>query len=216
MSILALRLTLETRECRPAMFNLVFTFALWGAALAIDYAWIPSGEHRSLVAASCRLAGQAMLIFSIGLYARHVLLDAEGLLPERQVKPQREKRVKKTKVSNQICDDSENGKSLKVDSAHKNSDKRTDLQPHTPVSQPSNRGPLASRVASAASTNAASASSASSRSSRYDDDEIEDDNARRPLIGDDDDDDDSNGGRKMSRAERKKLRKMQRQQRDDD
>ena len=123
------------------------------------------------------------------------------------------KKLKKQKPSD---DDAETGKSTKIDSAHKTSDKRTDLQPHTAGAQPANRGPLSGRVASVSSSHAASSSNASNRS-RVDDDEEDDRDSSRTNRGyDEEDDDPAGGGRKMSRAERKKLRKMQRQQQDDD
>jgi hypothetical protein len=213
LAVLALRLSMETRECRSAMIGIIVAFALWTAALAIDCKWINYGAHAPLIAAAGRLIGQVTLLLSIGLYARHVLFDAEGLLPQREPKPPREKKVKKQK-SNGDEEGSETGKSTKFDSAHKSSDKRTDLQPHTSAPQPANRGPLSGRVASVSSS---SSSTVSNRSRVEEDDDDDRDTSRRNRDYDDgDDDDDNGGGRKMSRAERKKLRKMQRQQRDEE
>lgn len=211
LAVLALRLTMETRECRSAMIGIIFAFTLWTAALAIDCRWINYGAHAPLIAAAGRLIGQVTLLLSIGLYARHVLFDAEGLLPQREPKPAREKK-KKQRSSD---DDTETGRSTKIDTAHKTSDKRTDLQPHTSVNQPANRGPLAGRVASVSSSNSATA--AANRSRVEDDEEDDRDSSRRNRDYDEEEDEDYNGGgRKLSRAERKRLRKLQRQQQDDD
>jgi hypothetical protein len=212
LSVLALRLTMETRECRSAMAGIIAAFLLWTSALAIDCQWISVSAHASLIAAAGRLIGQLTLLLSIGLYARHVLFDAEGLIPQREPKPPREKKVKKQKSSD------EDGKSTKIDSAHKTSDKRTDLQPHTAAAQPAGRGPLAGRVASVSSSNSVTSSSTSNRSRVEDDEEDDQDSSRRNRDYDEEEDEEygSGSGRKLSRDDRKRLRKMQRQQRDDD
>jgi hypothetical protein len=214
LSVLALRLTMETRECRSAMIGIIFAFTLWNVALAVDCEWINYGAHASLIAAAGRLIGQVTLLLSIGLYARHVLFDAEGLLPQRELKPPREKKVKKQKSGE---NDAETGRSTKIDTAHKTSDKRTDLQPHTSVAQPIGRGPLAGRVASVSSSSATTSSANSNRSRVEEDEEDDRDSSHHNRDYDEEDDDDYNGGgRKLSRAERKRLRKMQRQQHEHD
>lgn len=216
MLVLAIRLGIETRDCRSAMVGVIATFSLWTAALAIDACWIAAGEHAGLIAAAGRLVGQMTLLLSIGLYARHVLLDAEGLLPVRAEKPKREKKPKKEKPSRDEDDSGEpTGKTSKIDSAHKSADKRTDLQPHAPVAQSSKSGPLASRVA--ASSHSSANASISPNRSAIDDEEDDRPSSQRNREYDEEEDDDysGEGNRKMSRAERKRLRKMQKQQRDD-
>src|SRR5262249_23898563 len=103
LAILALRLVLELGECRSSQSAILATGMLWAAALAIDYGWFPAIplEHTVIVAIGCRLLGQVTRLLGIDVYARHVLLDAEGLLKQRPAKPPREK-PKKTKLEKQV------------------------------------------------------------------------------------------------------------------
>jgi hypothetical protein len=233
LAILALRLLLEVRECRTATLGFTLAFSLWAAALATDYGWLPRGEHAALVAIGGRLLGQMILLLSVSFYARHVLLDAEGLLKARPAKPKREKKAKKAKAASNGDEDGprkgETGKTSRIDAAHKS--------PAPPTGSP--LGSFVSRVggssagnstgsnSSGGSGNGSSAAANSAATNRYrstsaDGEEDEDRNSDRRSGQnryDDEDDDDSYGGgnRKLSKAERKKLRKqMRRQQRDDE
>src|SRR5262249_56411661 len=96
------RLAFELGDCRPAQAAVIVTAMLWIVGLAIDYGWFPAvpAQHAPIAAIGCRLLGQVTLLLCIGIYARHVLLDAEGLLKQRPAKPRREK-PKKVKVEKQ-------------------------------------------------------------------------------------------------------------------
>lgn len=187
MSILALRLLMELRECRTALVGLVSVITLWITALAIECGWLPIHENAALIAAGCRLLGQLSLLCAIGVYARHVLLDAEGLLKVRQPKIKKEK-PKKT-----------------VSSSSSSTSTRSDLS-HKPASSG-----LQSYVQAAVNRNAGGSSYASNRAEEDDEerysgyeDEADDENA-------------GYGNRKLSKAERKRMRKqMRRQHRDED
>ncbi len=112
MAILALRLLLEMRECRTAFTGIICVITLWSAALAIEYGWLPIHDNAELIAAGCRLLGQLSLLTAIGVYGRHVLLDAEGLLKVRAPKIKKEK-PKKTASS------SSSSTSTRSDLSHK-------------------------------------------------------------------------------------------------
>jgi hypothetical protein len=223
LAILALRLLLEVRECRTATLGFTLVFSLWAAALATDYGWLPRGEHAMLVGIGGRLLGQVFLILSVAFYARHVLLDAEGLLKARPPRPKREKRAKKAKTAVAADEDAprrtESSKTGRVDAAHK---------PGTQAAT----GPLASHVNRANTTvggsssgggyasNSAANSAASDRYANRDEDEgdrYSDRRSSQNRFDDDEDDSDDSGNRKLSKAERKRLRKqMRRQQREEE
>ncbi|HEY2883332.1 MAG TPA: hypothetical protein VGJ15_12880, partial [Pirellulales bacterium] len=97
ISVLSLRMILELRECRTALVAIASALAMWIVSLAGEMHWLPLGEHAALVTAACRLLGNATLLAGIGLYARHVLLDSEGLLKVREPKKKKEKPTKKAK-----------------------------------------------------------------------------------------------------------------------
>ncbi|HTQ39334.1 MAG TPA: hypothetical protein VMJ32_09910 [Pirellulales bacterium] len=226
VGILALRLLLEVRESRTATLGFTLAFSLWAAALATDYGWLHLGQSpqmsAALVAIAGRLVGQVTLFFTIALYARHVLLDAEGLLTLRQRKLKREKAPKKAKAAraaDQRADSAaERLKSSRIDAAHK-----------TPASP--SAAPLAAMVQRSAANSGSAGGSTSTNStsksygSSADDDDRDSNRYSKNRAGqnrfddeEDEDDSDSYGaGRKLSKAERKRLRKqMRRQQREDD
>ena len=57
-------------------------------ALVIDCGWLAVGPNTNLIAIGCRLVGQLTLVMSTAVYARYVLLDAEGLITIREPKAQ--------------------------------------------------------------------------------------------------------------------------------
>ncbi len=196
VAILGVRLMLETRECRTAMFSFISALSMWVVALAIGNNWLTVGQHANLIEIGCRLVGQLTLLMSVVVYARHVLLDAEGLITIREPKPKREKPAKRPKETSKSPDGDESSKSTRIDSAHKTIEKRTDLQ--SPSKLPT------------------ATSFAANRSSGIDEDDDNYDDNRRSSYNRHDDEHDEDGsssaGRKLSKAERKRLRKMKRQQ----
>jgi hypothetical protein len=187
LGILALRLAVEVRPCRLALVAFAATFALWTAALAIDYGWLPLHNNAALAAIGCRLFGQVMLLLAIGVYGRHVLLDAEGLLRHREPKPAREKPKKKV--------DKPAAASSRNDAAHSVADRRSDLQPHA---RPGERANVTS-----------ASSSASGYSSANDEDE------ERYSQYDDDDYGDRKLSKAERKRLRKQMRRQQRDEDDD-
>ena len=171
MSILALRLLMEVRECRTAFVGFVSVIGLWTAALAIECGWLPIHDNAELIAAGCRLVGQLSLLSAIGVYGRHVLLDAEGLLKVRDARPKREK-VKKSRDTSTGADSSRTT--------------RNDLS-HKPA------GGLQSYVQAAVSRNSGGASSSSSANTR----DVEDEERYSGYDEEDDDDAGGYGNRKL-------------------
>jgi len=201
-------LAFELGDCRPAQVAVIVTAMLWVVGLAIDYGWFPAvpAQQSTIAAIGCRFLGQITLLLGIGIYARHVLLDAEGLLKQPPAKPRREK-PKKVKVEKQSA-----AASTATNASAKES-RRID-PPHKPAV------PSSQQATSAWSAN----HPAQNRSATRDDDEDDDSNRYEKRqrnyasYGDDEHDDDSDGdNRKLSKAERKRLRKqLRRQQRDED
>jgi hypothetical protein len=201
LSILGLRLTFETRECRTAMFAYLTVAACWLAALCVELELVAFGAHATLVAAGCRLVGQITLLFATCIYARHVLLDAEGLITIRPLKPKREKK-KKVREAKAESDSGDSDKKLRVDASHKSPPKQTDLQ-----------------TTSYVTSNSFPANRSTSRNEDDSDDEDRSQNRRGSQSRydeEEDDDSSSSGNRKLSKAERKRLRKQRRNDDDDE
>jgi len=78
------RLALDMREYRVSLALFVSVGVCHAAAVAARLGWIgPTDAARAvLFAEGARLSGNLLLLLAVGLHARHVLLDAEGLLPE--------------------------------------------------------------------------------------------------------------------------------------
>ncbi|HZZ29209.1 MAG TPA: hypothetical protein VFE46_14520 [Pirellulales bacterium] len=226
VGILALRLLLEVRESRLATLGFTLVFSLWAAALATDYGWLHLGQSQQLsaplMAIGGRLVGQVTLFFTIALYARHVLLDAEGLLSVRQRKPKREKAPKKPKASPAAEEKSataaERLKASRIDAAHKS--------PSPPLAAMVQRSSASSSTGSNSASTSNYAPSKSYSTSEDDDEERDSHRSSNRRSGqnrfDDEEGDDDDGGShgggngKLSKAERKRLRKQMRRQQHDE
>ena len=197
------------------MFSVGAVAALWLTALAVDLEWVRIGAHNNLIATGCRAVGQSTLLLAMALFARHVLMDAEGLITIRAAKPQREKRVKKPKPEAVAkTTDLDSGKATRLDAAHKPGDKQGGLASHVKSVTTGGRGAVG-----VAANEPGSPSYPSKRASRIEDDAEDDDrySSRGSSQRYDDEEGDDEGDRKLSKAERKRLRKqMRRQQRDED
>ena len=194
-----------------ALIAMLAVDALWIGGLAIEYGWMPqslmSAMNASLVAVGCRLVAQVTLLMAIGLFARFVLLDAEGLLKERAAKAKREKSPKKPKAEKATDLDSvakvaTSSGNTRIDAGHKS------------ASVAGNSG---------SSTSAGTNSNSSNRYAGYEDLDEDDGYANRRTKSksyddeESDEDDYGDGDRKLSKAERKRIRKqMRRQQREDE
>ncbi len=77
------RLLVDMRSCRLALVALAGAAAAHCLAVAVRLGWMlpPIGNQEVMFVAGAEMAGNLMLLATMLFYARHVLLDAEGLLP---------------------------------------------------------------------------------------------------------------------------------------
>ncbi len=92
------RLLLDMRQCRSALLVTVLALVLWSAAVGIQLNTLQvSGIPLRLVAETLKLTGHLMLLLGVTLYARYIVLHAQGLLPARNQKPRKERTKKEGK-----------------------------------------------------------------------------------------------------------------------
>jgi hypothetical protein len=178
---MGLRLAIELRRCIFATVLIVLALGCWGTAAAAHFGLLPitAGQETIMIAAGTLMAGHALLLISLFVYARYVVLEAGGKITPRAAKPKREKKPK-AKSSDEASD-----KDAAEESAVKKSKNLRVDQPHAPklsASTSSSRAPLQT--------------STKASSSQWTDGSEEDDY----------DEDDEN--RKLSKADRKRLRRQ--------
>ncbi|MBN2217136.1 MAG: hypothetical protein JW719_07150 [Pirellulales bacterium] len=80
------RLALDMRECRASLVAFLSVGACYGLAVVAQLGWIwPTEMARAvMVEEGAEMIGNLLLLLAMGLHARHVLLDAEGRLPQRE------------------------------------------------------------------------------------------------------------------------------------
>jgi hypothetical protein len=82
---IGVRLLVDMRRCRPATVALVTAACCYAAVLADGFVSLPALAEwplqRALGVGGLLLGGHWLVLVSLVLYARHVLLDAMGLLP---------------------------------------------------------------------------------------------------------------------------------------
>jgi hypothetical protein len=83
------RLAADMRPCRLAMAALAAMAVSYLTAAAVSFHRVAIEDQirKTMIEQGALLFGNLFLPLSIGLYTRHVLLDARGLLPERRQKP---------------------------------------------------------------------------------------------------------------------------------
>ncbi len=83
------RLLLDMRQCRCSSAAMVASAGCYAAALAVRFGWLSIDDGQAGVAAkeAAMMGGHVWLLLAMGLHARHVVLDAEGILSKRQPKP---------------------------------------------------------------------------------------------------------------------------------
>jgi len=167
----------------------------WGVTVATQLGWSPDiGFPPVVLTVGTKLLGHLCLLLMTGVYARHVLLDIQGLVPVRQRKP-RVKRAKKTESRTEVETDSEdeptNKKRIVID------------PPHTAT----NSAPAKNRLSDVEATVSSASIPKRPAPSLPPAPTLPPANSRTNANHDDDDDDESSG-RKLSRAERKRLRRQ--------
>ena len=83
LSVVGIRLLLEIRDCRRALIALVAVAGCYATAVVTQLQWImeQTGSTGVMLEEGYEMVGDLFLLLSMGLYARYVKLDAEGLLP---------------------------------------------------------------------------------------------------------------------------------------
>jgi hypothetical protein len=191
LGTLAIRLAIEVWCSLPAVAGLAIAALLYLVAGLATLGMLPTGGPlvASVVHTTVLLLAHVALVSAIGLYGRHVYLDATGRL-KVHIDPDR-KKGKKPRAR------------LKVVKADKDDDEAapaarpaTSTQPVKFQASPPGSGPLAGKAAAAMAKSAAQ--STGTQSSSVDEDD------------EDEDDEDSDGGERLSRAERRRLKKLAR------
>jgi len=80
------RLLVDMRECWLSSGALLATAACYAVAVVTQLGWIlpEAGARGFMVEEGAEMVGNLMLLLAMALHARHVILDAEGLLPKRR------------------------------------------------------------------------------------------------------------------------------------
>jgi hypothetical protein len=91
LGAVAIRLTIDMRESRLALGALLLTgvTVLVGALFGLEALRCATAAGQVMVVEGARMSAHLLLLVSIGLFARHVLLDAEGQLPRRTARAPR-------------------------------------------------------------------------------------------------------------------------------
>ncbi len=79
------RLLADMRSCRLSAATLILGLASFAAAVAGQFGWIelPEDLDPAIAIRGSVLAGDLLVLLAMGLHARHVILDAKGLLPQK-------------------------------------------------------------------------------------------------------------------------------------
>ncbi len=167
--------------------------------VATVHLWAPtdlSVPRAVMLLSGLRMAGHLLVLTGITLYARHVILDAEGRLKKRLRKGAKPAKRKRRAAPNENNSAETGKKTAKptVDSPHKSPgppNHRTDLE-------------TAPRLTATARPNAVRPEPSAERKT------ANPSSPQRPASDEDDDNDDAIDSRGMTRAERKRLRRQQR------
>jgi hypothetical protein len=203
--LLTARTLFEMRRCVLASLMLATAAAALIAGPAIAGALTPGlpGAQSVMLTGGLRLVGHLCLLSAVALYARHVILEAEGLVKSRARKrPRGEKSKRRVKAT--ADDDAEPGIASPTGGAAKPrvaGPPRTDLETGKASAQSAGQ-PSAQSSTQARPVTAARSDFADRQPPRPHSLE------RREPAGDEDDQRDSSG---LTRAERKKLKRQQRQ-----
>ena len=80
------RLLVDMRHCRLSSAALLTTAGCYALAVIAQLNWIlpEAGATGVMLEEGAEMTGNLMLLLAMGLHARYVILDAEGLLPQRK------------------------------------------------------------------------------------------------------------------------------------
>jgi hypothetical protein len=203
------------RDCRVAAAVLTIAVCGMAGSALFETDWQPAFDKTlsAMVSGGCWLAASVLLLFSFLLFARHVIMDVQGLVVAKPKQDKdgavKDKNSAKTGGTSTTTSDDEAKTSRRIDAAHDGPAApkgRSDLEPDMP---PTKRSTRLREVAEY-------------EQQRYE----EDDEPRmrkqkkrrvRPRDTERDDYDDCEGASgqpsKLSKSERKRLRKIKAQQR---
>jgi hypothetical protein len=190
---IGIRLALDMRRSRGSTTALVLAMISYLGVGVVQLEWVPlvTGSQTIMIVRGSELAAHLLLAFAIGLHARYVILEAQGLLPAKAEKP-----AKKAAAEHKEKKPAETKPATAIAATASNTAKRNDLDPVAKTS--STASPLGSHVRA-------------NRQAQEDDYDDEDEdrsshkNRSRHRL---DDDEPIHGDHKLSRSERKALRKQ--------
>jgi hypothetical protein len=80
------RLLIDMRECLLSSAAFLVAGACYALAVVAQLGWIlpESGARGVMLEEGAEMVGNLLLLLAMGIHARHVVLDAEGLLPQRR------------------------------------------------------------------------------------------------------------------------------------
>jgi hypothetical protein len=210
-TLISLRLTFEVQRCWLAVVLLVLSVACYFAAMTLQTrTWPATAEPlRVLATATALLTGHWAVLSAVTAYARHVYLDAQGLLGVRAVSRRRSKtRVSRgalpeQKVAGEAAAQSPAAMAEKaVDQPQKEGISLWNAGSKRPVDEKT-RADMP-RVTTPTISAAHDKAAAVGRTDADDGDSDEDGESAANEYGD--------GDRELSRAERRRLRKLQRRE----
>ncbi len=190
LGVVGIRIFLDMRQCRAAMAAMFGTGLAFASAVVTQIQWVmpQSGLRGVMLEEGCEMIGNLLLLLSLGLYARHVILDAGGQLPAKPVAKKTEKKEESKKAAAKAAADS---------TPESGSSRRSDLQPT--AKQTSSAGRAAARE---------------DDDDDYYEDEVDerDQRSRRPKHRVDEAEDLSDD-RKLNKTDRKAMRRHKEQHR---
>ncbi|HEY1599673.1 MAG TPA: hypothetical protein VGG64_08730 [Pirellulales bacterium] len=124
---ITLRLVFELRSCISSLVALTISGVTFATALAAHFGFLPPNvaEYGVLIEEGCEMGGSLLLLFSMCLYARHVILDSQGLVAAKPAKAPKEAKAEAAAGRRSLW-----GRKEKVDQPHASvrpSSKRSDL-----------------------------------------------------------------------------------------
>jgi len=191
-AVFGLRLLLDVRESKLALIAAVSAMACWTLVVAMQLGWLnfAADQSRMLLVSGAMMGGALLLVMTVLCYARHVILDAQGLLPDRPARRRKSKLEREAAISMESADDRR---------AKRKSHDRVDS------TRQNGRGETSNRRNAMETDEDSRASKKSSATEWVDGSSPEDD----PY----DDDDGGRRQRKLSKSERKRLRREKARQR---
>lgn len=192
LGVVGISLLLEMRASRWATALFILTAVSYAVAVVAQLGWIlpESGARGVMVEEGCEMLGHLLLLLTMAVYARHVIRDAQGLVPARE--PKKAKKPRKERK------DKDAAKAEKA-AGDKASDKSTESSGKRPVESAKTAIEPAKKPVIAAGSSQVTLGGNKLRVDRVDED----------------DEDEDSGRQRMSKAERKALRRQQQEERND-